>query len=222
MSKHLQRDLDQLQRDILGMGTAVEEAVTRAVRAVLDRDADLAREVIEGDDPIDLAENQVEEECLKILALHQPVATDLRRIASILLINTDLERMADLAVELAERAVHLAEPPLIPIPDTLPVMSDLTTSMVRQSLDSFVRLDAMHARRVVRLDDEVDRHNTEIIDILIAQMKRSPEFIAPGLSMFSVVRHLERIADHATNIAEDVVYLVEGAIVRHRPDMRGS
>ncbi len=222
MSKHLQRDLDQLQRDILSMGTAVEEAVTRAVRAVLDRDADLAREVIEGDDNIDLAENQVEEECLKILALHQPVATDLRRIASILLINTDLERMADLAVELAERAVHLAEPPLIPIPDTLPVMSHLTTSMVRQSLDSFVRLDAIYARRVVRLDDEVDRHNTEIIDILIAQMKRSPEFIAPGLSMFSVVRHLERIADHATNIAEDVVYLVEGAIVRHRPDMRGS
>ena len=222
MSKHLQRDLDQLQRDTLGMGTAVEEAVTRAVRAVLDRDADLAREVIEGDDTIDLAENQVEEECLKILALHQPVATDLRRIASILLINTDLERMADLAVELAERAVHLAEPPLIPIPDTLPVMSHLTTSMVRQSLDSFVRLDAIYARRVVRLDDEVDRHNTEIIDILIVQMKRSPEFIAPGLSMFSVVRHLERIADHATNIAEDVVYLVEGAIVRHRPDMRGD
>jgi phosphate transport system protein len=221
MSKHLQRDLDQLQKDILGMGTAVEEAVTRAVRAVLDRDADLAREVIEGDDPIDLQENQVEEECLKILALHQPVATDLRRIASILLINTDLERMADLAVELAERAVHLAKPPLLPIPESLPVMSDLTTSMVRQSLDSFVHLDAVHARRVVRLDDEVDRHNSEIIDVLIGLMKRSPDFIAPGLSMFSVVRHLERIADHATNIAEDVVYLVEGAIVRHRPDMRG-
>lgn len=221
MSKHLQRDLEQLQRDILGMGAAVEEAVTRAVRAVLDRDADLAREVIEGDDPIDLAENQVEEECLKILALHQPVATDLRRIASILLINTDLERMADLAVELAERAVHLAQPPLLPIPDSLTVMSDLTTSMVRQSLDSFVRLDAIHARRVVRLDDEVDRHNSEIIAILIEIMKKSPDYIAPGLSMFSVVRHLERIADHATNIAEDVVYLVEGAIVRHRQDMRG-
>lgn len=222
MSKHLQRDLDQLQKDILSMGTAVEEAVTRSVRAVLDRDADLAREVIEGDDNIDLQENQVEEECLKILALHQPVATDLRRIASILLINTDLERMADLAVELAERAVHLSKPPLLPVPEGLRAMSDLTTAMVRQSLDSFVNLDAIHARRVVRLDDTVDRSNSEIIESLIGTMRRSPEFIAPGLSMFSVVRHLERIADHATNIAEDVVYLVEGSIVRHRPEMRDS
>lgn len=221
MSKHLQRDLDQLQRDILDMGTAVEEAVTRGVRAVLDRDAALAQDVIDGDEPIDQQENHVEEECLKILALHQPVATDLRRIAMILLINTDLERMADLAVELAERAVHLARTPSLPIPENLPLMSDLVTGMVRQSLDAFVHMDVNLARRVVRLDDEVDRHNVEIIDELIASMKRNQEHIAPGLSMFSVVRHLERIADHATNIAEDVVYLVEGEVVRHRPEARG-
>ena len=222
MSKHLQRDLEQLQRDILDMGTAVEEAVTRAVRAVLDRDVKLARRVIDGDTPIDLQENQVEEECLKILALHQPVATDLRRITAVLLINTDLERMADLAVELAERAEHLAQLPHIPIPDGLPAMSDLATAMVRQSLDAFVHLDATLARRVVRLDDEVDRHNEELIAALIALMKKSPEYIAPGLSLFSAVRHLERIADHATNIAEDVVYLVEGEIIRHRIDQRDS
>jgi phosphate transport system protein len=221
MSKHLQRDLSQLHRDVLDMGAAVEEAISRAVRAVLDRDTALARKVIDGDEPIDLQENQIEEECLKILALHQPVATDLRRITAVLLINTDLERQADLAVELAERAVHLAQPPLFPIPPNLHAMSDLATAMVRQSLDAFVHLDASQARRVVRLDDEVDRHNHEIIEILIAEMKRSPDYIAPGLSMFSVVRHLERIADHATNIAEDVVYLVEGEIVRHRPEARG-
>jgi len=220
MSKHLQRDLEQLQRDILNMGTAVEEAVTRGVRAVLDRDAELAREVIDGDEPIDQQENQVEEECLKILALHQPVATDLRRIAMILLINTDLERMADLAVELAERAVQLARTPSMPIPEDLRLMSDLVTGMVRQSLDAFVHMDVNLARRVVRLDDEVDRHNVEIIEVLIAAMKKNQDHIAPGLSMFSVVRHLERIADHATNIAEDVVYLVEGEVVRHRPEAR--
>lgn len=221
MSKHLQRDLDQLQRDILDMGGNVEEAVTRAVRAVLERDASLADEVIDGDTPIDLQENQVEEECLKILALHQPVATDLRRITAIILINTDLERMADLAVEMAERAVQLARPPLIPIPESLPIMTDLVTAMVRQSLDAFVHLDATNARRVVRLDDEVDRHNAEIIDNLIEVMQKTPEFVAAGLNLFSVVRHLERIADHATNIAEDVVYLVEGEIIRHRPEARG-
>jgi phosphate transport system protein len=221
MSKHLQRDLDQLQRDILDMGTAVEEAVSRAVRAVLDHDVALAQHVIDGDTPIDLQENQVEEECLKILALHQPVATDLRRITAVLLINTDLERMADLAVEVAERAVHLAKPPHLPIPTNLRAMSDMATAMVRQSLDAFVHLDATLARRVVRLDDEVDRHNEEIIEELIGLMKQKTDYIAPGLSMFSVVRHLERIADHATNIAEDVVYLVEGEIVRHRPESRG-
>jgi phosphate transport system protein len=220
MSKHLERDLEQLQKDILEMGAAVEEAITRAVRAVLDRDAELAREVIAGDTPIDLRENQVEEECLKILALHQPVAIDLRRITAVILINTDLERIADLAVEMAERAVHLAATPSMPIPAELPIMSDLATAMVRQCLDAFVHLDVGMARRVIRLDDEVDRHNAEIIAELIKVMKRSPDNIAPGLSMFSVVRHLERAADHATNIAEDVVYLVEGEIVRHRPEAR--
>ena len=218
MSKHLQRDLESLQRDILTMGTAVEEAISRAVSAVLDRDADAARAVIAGDDPIDAQENRIEDECLKILALHQPVASDLRRIAAVIRINTDLERMADLAVEMAERAEHLAEPPHLPVPVQLPRMSELATSMVRQSLDAFVHTDAAGARKVVRMDDEVDRLNAEIIEELIRQMQRSPEHIPAGLSQFSVVRHLERIADHATNIAEDVIYLVEGEIVRHRPE----
>ena len=218
MSKHLQRDLEQLQHDILDMGTAVEEAVSKAVRAVFDRDEDLANEVIDGDTPIDLQQNQIEEECLKILALHQPVATDLRRTTSIMFINTDLERMADLAVEMAERALDLIKPPHIPISEDLHRMSDMATSMLRQSLDAFVKLDASHARRVVRLDDEVDNYNVQIINTLVGIMKKSPENIAPALSLFSVVRQLERIADHATNIAEDVVYLVEGEIIRHRPE----
>ena len=218
MAKHLERDLDNLQRDVLSMGTAVEESISKAIRALQERDASLAREVIDGDGTIDEQENHVDEECLKILALHQPVATDLRRIVAVIMINTDLERMADLAVDIAERAEVLARPPFVPVPAQLQRMSDMTTMMVRQSLDAFVHLDAQLARRVVRLDDEVDRFNSAIIDELVLTMRRSADFIDPGLSLFSAVRHLERIADHATNIAEDVVYLVEGEIVRHRPE----
>jgi phosphate transport system protein len=133
------------------------------------------------------------------------------------LINVDLERMGDLAEDIAERALRLARPPFIPIPEKLQRMTDLTTSMVRQSLDAFVNLDAKLARLVCRLDEEVDRHNDAIIGELIETMQKAPEMVEPGLSLFSATRHLERIADHATNIAEDVIYLVEGEIVRHRP-----
>ncbi len=217
MSKHLERDLDNLQRDILGMAASVEEAIHKAICALQGRETRVAEQVIAGDTEIDQEENQVEEECLKILALHQPVAVDLRRITAALKINTDLERMADLAEDIAERALHLAHLPFIPIPDKLQRMTDLTTSMVRQSLDAFVNLDVRLARLVCRLDDEVDRYNHDIIEDLIRLMQGSPEMVQPGLSMFSATRHLERIADHATNIAEDVIYLVEGEIVRHRP-----
>jgi phosphate transport system protein len=218
MSKHLERDLDNLQRDVLTLAAAVEEAIYKAIRALQERDVILARQVIDGDTPIDNQENQVEEECLKVLALHQPVAIDLRRIAAIMKINTDLERMADLAEDIAERALVLATPPFIPVPESLQRMTDLTASMVRQSLDAFVNLDTHLARRVGRLDDEVDRYNDDIIQELIRTMQSAPEMVEPGLSLFSAVRHLERIADHATNVAEDVVYLVEGEIVRHRPE----
>jgi phosphate transport system protein len=217
MSKHLQRDLDNLQRDLLSLAGSVEEAIHKSIRSLAERQSVMARQVIDGDSVIDAEENHVEEECLKLLALHQPVAIDLRRIASCLKINTELERMADLAEDIAERALHLSKLPLIPMPAKLQRMTDLTTSMVRQSLDAFVNLDARLARIVCRLDDEVDRYNSAIIDELIATMRQAPEMVEPGLSLFSATRHLERIADHATNIAEDVVYLVEGEIIRHRP-----
>ena len=217
MGKHLQRDLDDLQRRLLGLAASVEEAIHKAITALQGRDLGLAEEVISGDGRIDEEENHVEEECLKILALHQPVAVDLRRIAAALKINAELERMADLAEDIAERAERLAQLPEIPMPAKLQRMTDLTTSMVRQSLDAFVHLDARLARTVCRLDDEVDRFNRQIIDELIRAMQASPDMVEPGMSLFSATRHLERIADHATNIAEDVVYLVEGEIIRHRP-----
>jgi phosphate transport system protein len=214
----LERDLEDLHRDILALAGAVEEAICGAIRALQGRDVNLARRVIAGDDLIDEQENRIEEECLKMLALHQPVAADLRRIAAVLKINTDLERMADLAVDIAERAVCLAELPSLPIPEKLQRMTDLTTGMVRRSLEAFVKQDTREARTVRQLDDEVDRYNAEIIQELIQAMRSSPEMAEPALSLFSATRHLERIADHATNIAEDVIYLVEGEIVRHRPE----
>jgi phosphate transport system protein len=217
MAKHLQRDLDDLQRDLLALAGLVEGAIYKSIQALQERDVQLAREVIAGDTQIDREENHIDEECLKLLALHQPVAVDLRRITAAMMINTDLERMGDLAEEIAERAIQLARPPLLPIPEKLQRMTDLTTMMVRQSLDSFVNLDTQVAQAVMRMDDEVDRYNEEIIAELIEAMKQSPALVETGLSMFSAVRHLERIADHATNIAEDVVYLVEGEIIRHRP-----
>ncbi len=216
MAIHLQRDLDNLQRDLLALAGLVEGAIHKAIQALQERDVDLAREVIAGDTQIDREENHIDEECLKLLALHQPVAVDLRRIIAAMMINTDLERMGDLAEEIAERAIHLAHPPLLPIPAKLQSMTDLTTMMVRQSLDAFVNLNTQEAQTVMRMDDEVDRFNNEIIGSLVQAMRSSPDLVEAGLSMFSVVRHLERIADHATNIAEDVVYLVEGEIIRHR------
>jgi phosphate transport system protein len=216
MSRHLERDLENLQREIFALAASVEEAIHKAIRSLQTRDVHLARQVIDGDNQIDEEENIIEEECLKMLALHQPVAVDLRRITSAMMINVDLERMADLAEDIAERAVSLAQPPFIQVPAKLQRMTDLTTSMVRQSLDAFVNLDAPLARMVGRLDDEVDRYNEEIIAELIEVMRSSPDMVRPGLSLFSATRHLERIADHATNITEDVIYLVEGEIVRHR------
>jgi phosphate transport system protein len=225
MSKHLTRDLEDLHRKVMGMAARVEDAIYAALKSLQTRDARLAREVIAGDETIDRLENGIYEECLRLIALHQPVAIDLRQIATTFMVTTDLERMGDLAVDIAERAETLAGLPSVfgdaaddALSAKLLSMTDFATGMVRQSLDAFVNMDARLARRVIRTDAEVDRYNAEIIRDTIARMQAKPEAVEPGLSLFSAVRHLERIADHATNIAEDVIYLVDGELVRHRRD----
>jgi phosphate transport system protein len=219
MSVHLHRDLDKLQKRIVTLAGDVEANVENAIKALFNRDAQLAQDMMAGDNAIDMEENQIEEDCLKILALHQPVAVDLRRVATILKINSDLERMGDLAENIAERVFALCSNGVeIPIPPNLQQMADLANTMVRDALDAFVNLDAVQARRVCRLDEEVDRYNREIIAQVIAFMQKSAANVEPGLNLFSICRQLERIADHATNIAEDVVYLVEGSIIRHHPE----
>ena len=216
MSKHLERDLESLQEGVLAMSAMVEEMIDQAYQALKNRDARLADEVIYRDREIDLSEVHIEEECLKILALHQPVAADLRRTVMVLKINNDLERIADLAVNVAERVKSLGEMEQFPVPEALERMASAAIVMVRDALDSFVNLDARAAREVCARDDQVDAVNRQIIEGLCRQMKEDPEVIEAALHCFSAARHIERIADHATNIAEDVIYLVEGEIARHR------
>jgi phosphate transport system protein len=221
MPTHFSRELDNLQHDLLALASLVEASVYKATRALQTRDPALAREVIAGDGQIDREDNHINEECLKLLALYQPVASDLRRIVAAMMITTDLERMGDLAEDIAERALALPPHTPLPTPDKLQRMADLTTTMVRQALDSFVNLEQGQAERVLRMDDEVDRYNSEIIQELIAAMQSAQGLIEPSLSLFSATRHLERIADHATNIAEDVIYLISGELVRHRHHPEG-
>jgi phosphate transport system protein len=217
MTKHLKRDLEGLERRLLLLAGQVEEAFRRSIAALLERRVDLARRVIEGDRQIDLSEVEIEEECLKALALHQPVATDLRFLAACLKINSDLERIADLAVNIAERALsYVSRPESVPVPARFHDFTDAAARMLRESIDAFVRGDAALARAVCAKDAGIDQTNREIIAELLKLMHEDPRAIDPALELVSVSKNIERIADHATNIAEDVVYLVEGDIVRHR------
>jgi len=204
-----------LEREILAQSSLVEEMIVKACRALIERRADITTEVIANEEGINMREVKIEEECLKILALHQPVAVDLRRTATLLKINSELERIADLAVNVAERTQSLSEHLELEIPDRLERMSAKATDMVHDALDAFVDLDVAAARNVCRRDDEVDDLNRELIDELYEAMQSRPDLIEPAMHLFSVSRHIERIADCATNIAEDVIYLVEGEIARH-------
>ena len=215
MSVHLTRDLDTLHRHIMSMCAMVEDIVHKAVEDLGQPNVELSRELVSRDDEIDRWDVQIEEECLKILALHQPVANDLRRVTTVMKIAWELERVADLGVNIAERALGLAAGPEVHIPHKLSHMSHVSLDMLRLSIDAFVNLDSRLARSVCGQDDIVDTLNREIIAELLEMMQRSPDLIDPAMQLFSASRHVERVADHATNIAEDVVYLVEGEIVRH-------
>ena len=215
MAMHLRREIERLKKMVLSMSAVVEENVHRAVVAIEQRDDDLARQVIAADGEIDRTEIDVEEECLKILALHQPVAIDLRLIVAVLKINNDLERIDDLAVNIAERALFLSHQPRVRVPFDFPTMADKVRTMLKSSLDSLVNLDAGLARTVCASDDEVDDINRQMYDQVKQGISEHPEAMESLIHLLSVSRHLERIADHATNIAEDVLYMLEGEIVRH-------
>jgi phosphate transport system protein len=216
MSLHLQRDLDALKKEILQLGNLVETAINTSIIALNNREAALGRKVAELEQEINEKEVYIEEECLKILALHQPVAVDLRFIVVVLKVNNDLERMGDFADNIAKRAVFLSSQEPIPVfsefVNELPI---LVRSMVRKSLDALVTLDVELAQTVIDMDDQVDEINrrmyTEVQNIIRNDVSKTEV----AISMLSTSRYMERIADLSTNIAEDVLFMVEGKVVRH-------
>ena len=215
MPRHFHDELRELTKQVLHMGGLVEAAIDRSLASLLDRDGASAREVIDGDERIDELELDIEEKCLDLLALHQPVARDLRFIAGLLKINSDLERMADLAVNIAERAEVLAQVPPLPFRPDVSRMAAVVKRMVREGLDALVNRDVAAALRVWSRDDEADSLFREILGESIQFMKENPDRIGDALHLTGAIRNLERIADHATNIAEDVIFMAEGRIVRH-------
>ena len=215
MSVHLQRAIDQLKKDLLSLCALVEEQVQTAVCALLETDEEMAREVEKRDLEIDQREVEVEEECLKTLALHQPVAADLRFLVAALKINNDLERIGDLAVNIARKAITFANLAPMEIPFNLAGMWEKTHAMLRDSLDALVNLDVPLANEVCVRDDEVDHLKRSIRLKAEEMIRKDPARCSSLLTLVAVSRNLERIADHATNIAEDVIYMVEGRIIRH-------
>jgi phosphate transport system protein len=217
MSVHLQREIEKIKKAILSLCALVEEQVQLAVRALLDRDPELAARVEKRDTEIDHREVEVEEECLKALALHQPVASDLRLIVAVLKINSDLERIGDLAVNIARKAIAFSAQAPMAIPFDVGGMCQKTQAMLRDSIDALVNLDAAQAHNVCARDTEVDQMKHANRKKAEELMRSEPEHSAALLNLLATSRNLERIADHAANIAEDVIYLVEGRIVRHTP-----
>lgn len=216
MRKHLERDISKLKEKLLSLSSMVEDRVYKATKAVIDRDKSLAEAVTGGDEEIDDMEVEIEEECLKVLALNQPVAFDLRFIVAVLKINNDLERIGDLALNIASRARSLADLHKPKSNFDFEEMMIRVKEMLSKGIQSLIHFDANLAKEVCRSDRDVDATHRDAFQYLQEMMKKYPEDLEPLVHYLSVSRILERIADHSTNIAEDVLYMVEGAIVRHK------
>ena len=218
MTAHMKREIDRLKQMLMSLCEVAEESLRQAVEAIKTRDEVLAKMVIARDVEIDQMEVDVEEECLKILALYQPVAIDLRFIITALKINNDLERIGDLAVNLAERGTFLAGQQREDVTLDFDAMTEKTKSMVHRSLEALVNMDSKLAYEVCAADDEVDQINHQMFLIVQDEIRAHPEQSESLIHLLSASRHLERVADHATNIAEDVIYMIEGRIVRHKAE----
>jgi phosphate transport system protein len=216
MRTHLQRDLERVTQKLLAVGAMVEEAFRLSMEALSERRLDLAEEVIRGDARIDDREVDVEEDCLKVLALHAPVAADLRRVVAFLKLNNDLERIGDLAKNIAQRAAFLTTREEIAIPAELHEMAERVQRMLHDCLDAVVNADTGLARRVLDDDEVVDEMHGGFYRLTEERLVQHPERARDLLQLLSVSRYLERIADQATNVAEDVVFMVEGEVIRHQ------
>ena len=215
MAKHFHNELEKIKKKILSLGAMVEERVRMATRSIESRDAELAKQVIQSDYQIDEMEIDVEEECLKVIALHQPVASDLRFLICIIKINNDLERIGDLATNIAHRVMVISKVENPSFTYDYNQMADKTNAMLQQSLDALVNLDQGLAKKVCELDDDVDSIKADVYAQCQTAIKNDPDNIEYLLNVLLISRHMERIADHTTNIAEEVIYMIEGEIVRH-------
>lgn len=220
--RHFVEELEHLKTKLLEMGSLVEASIQRSVSAVTQKDRNAAEEVFRNEDRVNSIEVEIDDFAIKLLALHQPMAADLRLIVAALKINTDLERMGDLSVSIAERALSLMEGPVIKPMIDIPHIAGLVQSMVRKALDAFVMRDADLARSVLASDDAVDSLRTACYHELVSFMEKDPANIQQALNLLVVTRNLERIADHSTNVAEDVLFLVKGVDVRHHAESRTS
>jgi len=214
---HLHQEIDNLKLSLISLAATVEQSIRHAVRSIFDNDAELAESVISRDVEIDAAEVEIEEDCLRILALYQPVASDMRFIVTALKVNNELERIGDISKNIAQRVLDLHGCEPVRIPSMLEQITKRSEQMVRRSLDSLINLDVDLAKKVRMEDDEVDDLNREIFGYAQDNMRKTPDLIEGYVLLISISRGLERIADLATNIAEDVIYLVEGTIARHQP-----
>lgn len=220
METYFQKELEELKESLLKMATLVQEAIRYAIQSLVERDSELAQKTFKGEDRINHLEIEIEDMCLKLLALRQPMAVDLRFITAAMKIITDLERMGDQAINIAERAISLnQEPQLKPYID-IPRMAEIAQSMVKDVLDAFVNRDSKLARSVCERDDLVDGLNDQVFRELLTYMISDPRTITRAVHLMIVCRCLERIADHATNIAEDVIFMVDALVIKHHADVK--
>ena len=215
MTMHFQREMNRLNQDLVSVGKQVEEQLTLAFNAFVQMDVTTARKVIKGDAEVDNVEVEMEEECLKLLALYQPVANDLRLIVAVLKINNDLERIGDHAKNMAEIVLQMAENGPMKVPENMIAIFEKTKLMLRKVLLAFVELDIKIAEAVLAMDDEVDALCKSQLPLQIEMIQHEPDYAGQHLMLLSVCRQLERIGDHASNIAEDIIYLLTGDIIRH-------
>jgi len=215
MHRHFDDELKDLKAKLLRMGGMVEDQIQGALRALVERDTRLAREIIENDHQVNALDVEVDEDCLRLLALQQPTARDLRLVTTAMKISTELERMSDLAENVCERAIELNEEPQLKPYIDIPRMANWALQMVREALDAFVMSDAVLARKVTADDDFIDDLTQQLFRELLSFMIENPQTITRAIRITFIAKYLERIADHATNVAELVVYMVEGKIIRH-------
>jgi len=215
MSAHLQRAIDELMKQLVSLSALVENSVKQSIQALENKDSHLARTVIDADALIDKSEIDIEEECLKIFALHQPVAVDLRYLVAVMKINNDLERIGDLAQNIADHSLEILTGPVVKSPVDFGEMYAAVQVMLKKSLDCIVQLDVDVAYEILKADDKIDTMHAALTGQVLEAVKKDPDHAAVLIQYMHIVRHLERIADHTTNIAEDVIYLITGAIVRH-------